>query len=90
MMFSKEMDCQILGIGLRKTGEKNGRKYDFIPVCIAFDDKNFEGRKCLETIIEGELFDSCPPILPDQFVTIAYHWYKKKDGTYGFSIDNIM
>lgn len=86
----KTMMVRVLGIGLRKTGEKNGHSYDFVPCVLAYEDKkNYEGERAVDTLIDGELFDNNPISVGD-CLEVSYYWYKKKNGDFAFSVVGIL
>lgn len=85
------MECQFIGIGLRREGEKNGRKYDFVPCVIAFKDKNYEGYRAMEVIVDTPVFEgSMTPVQAGCVKDIEYHWYKAKDNSYKLQIDKVL
>lgn len=49
---------EIVGIGQRKAGtSKKGVAYDMIPLCIAWEDRNFKGRACANVMCDGHEYD---------------------------------
>lgn len=91
MAYAQKMKVQFIGVGLRKTGNKNGRDYDFIPCVIAFEDKNFEGYRACETVVPYALYENLfAPICPGDQREIHYHWYKKRNGDFAIQIDEIF
>lgn len=87
MAYGASMTIRFIGVGLRKTGEKDGRSYDFVPCCIGFADKNFEGERTVETVVPYATFEALGNVFPGMICDVLYHWYKKRDGSFGLQID---
>lgn len=68
--------AKIVGIGERKSGvSKKGKKYDFTPFHLIFEDRDTEGLAAACTLVDQSILDAIPlPKINDE-VEIFFHFY---------------
>ncbi len=69
----------IVGVGKRMTGvsKKNGRPYDFIPVCFTVDHPQFQGLRACYANVDSALLASYVPAVGDCVEAFLQENFKK-------------
>lgn len=65
---------EVIGVGARKSGvsKKSGVKYDFTEVSIAYEEDNFQGRKCETIAIDTSLIGD-HSVAPGEVLDLVFH-----------------
>lgn len=68
--------AKVVGIGERKSGvSKKGKKYDFTPFHLIYEDKDTEGFAAASPLVDQSILDAIPMPKVNDEIEIFCHFY---------------